>query len=358
MGVRHGHLLGRQCGPQQIDVPDVEGPFLAIGVRIQRREVAPFASLHLAHHPARSAFDHVGVQRPRVEQPGIGVQRQQRAIVVEHLLEMRDLPALVGAVAEEATAELVEDAATGHVVQGLEHRVARELVLVRDPAPEQEVEIGDVRELRRPAEATPALVVRFEQLLAQRLRDPGGRLLGLVGRVVAHERLAQLAVLAFQRFALIAPGSGDPAEQIGERRQAVARLVRKIGTAEERRAVGCQEHRQWPAAGPTVQHLVGQLVDVVEIGPLLAIDLDVHEIVVHQIGGGAVLEGLVGHDVAPVAGRVADRKEDRAVFATGGFERLVAPRPPVHRVVCVLLQVRRCFVVESIGHPNLRAATA
>ncbi len=54
-----------------------------------------------------------------------------------------------------------------------------------------------------------------------------------------------------------------------------------------------------------------------------------------------VLEGLVGHDVAPVAGGVANGDEDRAVELAGEVEDLRAVGVPVHRVVTVLDQVGR-----------------
>ena len=52
-----------------------------------------------------------------------------------------------------------------------------------------------------------------------------------------------------------------------------------------------------------------------------------------------VLERLVLHHVAPVAGRVADREQDRPVLLAGAGERLVAPGVPVDRVLGVLEQV-------------------
>ena len=61
-------------------------------------------------------------------------------------------------------------------------------------------------------------------------------------------------------------------------------------------------------------------VDLVDVGPLLAVDLDVDEQLVHHARGGVVLEALVRHDVAPVAGRVADREQDR-------LARCAWPRP-------------------------------
>jgi hypothetical protein len=53
--------------------------------------------------------------------------------------------------------------------------------------------------------------------------------------------------------------------------------------------------------------MVRALVDLVDIGTFLAIDFDVHEQRVHERRGRLVLEGLVRHDMAPMAGGVADR---------------------------------------------------
>jgi hypothetical protein len=47
------------------------------------------------------------------------------------------------------------------------------------------------------------------------------------------------------------------------------------------------------------------------------------------------------HHVAPVAGAVADRDEQRHVPALGLGKRLLSPLPPVHRVVRVLEEVWR-----------------
>src|SRR5699024_8423417 len=74
------------------------------------------------------------------------------------------------------------------------------------------------------------------------------------------------------------------------------------------------------------------------------------EPLVHHLGHGGILEGLALHDVAPVTGRVADRDEQRAVELAGERQGLLAPRPPLHRVVLVLQQVRRRLLGERVGH--------
>src|SRR5215467_10894925 len=70
---------------------------------------------------------------------------------------------------------------------------------------------------------------------------------------------------------------------------------------------------------------------------------------VHQAGDFLVLEGLTLHHVAPVAGRVADTEQDGFVFALRLFQRLLAPRVPVYRVVRVLQQVRARLIDEPVG---------
>ena len=65
-------------------------------------------------------------------------------------------------------------------------------------------------------------------------------------------------------------------------------------------------------------------------------------------GDGGVLEALVRHDVAPVAGGVADGEQDRLVGALGLGQRLGAPGPPVHGVVLVLQQIGAGLAGEAV----------
>ena len=63
-------------------------------------------------------------------------------------------------------------------------------------------------------------------------------------------------------------------------------------------------------------------VDRVDVGPLLAVDLDADEELVHQRRRRRVLERLALHHMAPVARRVADREQDRPVLGARPRERL------------------------------------
>ena len=143
-------------------------------------------------------------------------------------------------------------------------------------------------------------------------------------------------------------------QHLPERRHPVPRLRRVVRAAEERLAVRREEDRHRPAA-VAGERDDGVHVDRVDVRPLLAVDLDADEVLVHQRGGRLVLERLVLHDVAPVAGRVADREQDRLVLGAGARERLLAPRVPVHRVVGVLEEVGAGFLREAVHRDEIIA---
>src|SRR5689334_15947468 len=98
---------------------------------------------------------------------------------------------------------------------------------------------------------------------------------------------------------------GDGAQHLGKSGTAPARRRRKVSAAPERLAFRCQKHGEWPAA-LLAHERQRVLVDRIEIGPLLAIDLDVDEELVHEARDLVVLETLMRHHMAPMAGGVAD----------------------------------------------------
>jgi hypothetical protein len=149
---------------------------------------------------------------------------------------------------------------------------------------------------------------------------------------------------------MIAVEVRDPRQHVGEGRQAVARFPGEVGAAEERPlAVVGEEHGERPAAAALGEHLVRDLIDAVDVGALLAIDLDVHEALVEQPRGGLVLETFVGRDVAPMAGGVTDAEMNGLALAAGTFERLASPRVPLDRIVRVLPKVRTGFGHQMVG---------
>ena len=144
-------------------------------------------------------------------------------------------------------------------------------------------------------------------------------------------------------------GVDDRFHHHAEARHPAALVGREVGAAVEGHALGVEEDGHRPAA--LAGHRLHRLhVDRVDVGPLLAVDLDADEVLVHVGRGLRVLEGLALHHVAPVAGRVADREQDRLVLAPRAARAPPPPRIPVDRVVAVLEQVGTGLLGEPVGH--------
>ena len=166
------------------------------------------------------------------------------------------------------------------------------------------------------------------------------------------ERLAQRGGVLRHHLVVGAVCLRHALQHLAERRPSPARLRREIRAAPERRAVRGDEHGQRPAA-LLAQRMQRRHVEVVDVRPLLAVHLDVDEPLVHQRRGVRILERLVRHHMAPVAGGVADRQQDRFVLRSRLLQRRRPPRAPVHRIVRVLQQIRRGLVAEQVfrrGH--------
>src|SRR5438874_199718 len=285
------------------------------------------------------------------------INREQRAVVVQHLLEVRDHPVLVDRVAAESATQLVVDTALGHAAQrerrhvpGLEVRLGR--AGARLPAPEQPLDGLRVRELRCAAETPVAGIEAARELLAQaRERGPrelavGARRLRVEIREGRHERL----VLRAQLRGALPVELGDPEQQVLERRQPVARFLRKVGASEERPLiVVCEEHGERPAAAALRKHLLRHLVDAIDVRTLLAVDLDVDEVVVEDASRLFVFETFSLENVAPPAGGITHTQMNRLFFGACSFECFIAPRIPIDGIVSVLLQVRTRLGGEAVG---------
>ena len=312
---KHGVLIGTQRLPHGRGFPDVIAAFDTGGIGIEAGIEGAVRRAQFGEHPVGGAMGYLSEQQLARGGGGLGVGAEQQGVVVEHLLEMRNGPVPIDAVTVEATAQLVEQAALGHArqrqrrhVQGVQ--VRRLIGGARVPVAQRALHQRRVRKFRRGSEAAPFAIEAALELCAAALERGG------VERHRARcRRRLQLAQgvdygagLLAQFGFMVAVVVGDVGQKLAERGHAVARNRRKIGAAEERPLVVVhQEHGQRPAAAAPGQHLVRQLVDAIEVRAFLAIDLDVHEARVHECGGRRILEGLVRHDVTPVAGRVADR---------------------------------------------------
>ena len=164
----------------------------------------------------------------------------------------------------------------------------------------------------------------------------------VVGRGLGGHR-GQFVVQFARRIGDIAaprlPELGDLFKQVQKAGTAVFAFRRKISTPIKRLEFRREKTIQRPAATAGGGLHEGH-VNLVHVRAFFAVHLDAHEMFVEIRGHGFVLEGFSLHDVAPMAGRVADAQKNRPVFLPRPGERLFAPRVPVHRVVLVLEQVR------------------
>ncbi len=226
----------------------------------------------------------------------------QLRVVVEHLLEVRDQPVRIGAVAGKAAAQLVANPAVGHGLERDGRHAQGFGILAATPGSQQELECHGCRELGGAAKATAPAVE------GRRQTTHGGIELEVLRICAAWRKRELLAEVPRQQPCL--RGDFLPARPIRVRdagehprkpRQPMSVRGWEIRPAKERLQAWRQEDAHGPAAGPGHGLHRGH-VDLVEVGALLAIDLDRHEVAVQLLRDGGVLEGLPLHDVAPVAG--------------------------------------------------------
>jgi hypothetical protein len=280
--------------------PSEGEPFDAVGVSVLRRGEAALGETQLAQQVVERLLGDAAVAIVAGDDPGVEIRRGEQRVVVEHLLEVRDEPLPIHGVPVEPAADEVVHAAGSHRVERRRHHRQRALV-ASQVHPQQELEHRGLRELRSVAPAAPLDV----ELGSEPSRGFPQKRLGQ--RLVRRRQFARApnciddrSCLAGDVAAPLAVGVGDRDEHLLEARHSVARLGWVVRAAEERLARRREEDRHRPAA-LTRQRDDCIHVERVDVGPLLAVDLDVHEALVHQPGGLVIFEGLVCHDVAPVA---------------------------------------------------------
>src|SRR5258708_9320033 len=151
----------------------------------------------------------------------------------------------------------------------------------------------------------------------------------------------------FDALGFVAKQASDLSQHVHKARAAIARGLGEVSAAPDRLAIAVEKHGQRPPA-VFAKMVQGRHVDLVDVGPLLAVDFDVDEQLVHDGSDPFVFEAFMRHDMAPVAGCVADREQDRLVALLGFAERVRTPRPPVDRIGLVLQQIRARLMGEAV----------
>ena len=167
---------------EQLRTPQVVGTLgmltgLVQRVGVQARRETATGQRHLVGQPADDAAHHPLEQFPLLcaivwcrPQPATGVGAEQQRIVVEHLLEVRHLPAGVDRITVEAAADLVADATASHRLEGEQRPVVAQLL----GAHEQGVQHRRLRELGGAAEAAVAGIELGVHLGEQPMRGEVG----------------------------------------------------------------------------------------------------------------------------------------------------------------------------------------
>src|SRR5215510_2820913 len=236
----------------------------------------------------------------------------------------------------KSTSEMIVDTPAGHLARGQLGHIEEVFIATDMPVAQEIFQVRGIRELGLGAEAT----VHHIKIVCQstgRIRENVGRQFTRT-RFKAREFLQTLADLldTLRDFAgATVVGVRDCSQYAWESRTAIAVFRRKIRATVEGLLLRREEHREWPASLAR-QHLHDALVNVVEIRSLFAVHLDAHKVLIHDSRDALVLEGLVFHDMAPVARGVANREQERFVFSPRFLERFGSPRKPVYRVMGVL----------------------
>ena len=282
---------------------------------------------------------------------GLETSDDVERLIVKHFLEMRNEPFPVGRIAMDPEAKVIVDPAAPDLGEGFLYHRERFRVTGAEMVSQKKTEIRHHGEFRPHREAAPCLVVAFTILGAGLFKER--KIEGVAGRSAHHvgefDRDAQGGGLDLG--ALFHPGlvqlGGDQLDP-GTPRDG---FLREISAREKGMFVRRQHHRHGPAAA--AGHRLGHLhVDLVDIGTLLPVDLDRKEARVDDRRDLGILEGLVFHHVAPVAGGVADAEEDRLALLLRLGKGRLSPRPPVDRIARVLQQIGALFKDEPVEFPS------
>jgi hypothetical protein len=243
-------------------------------------------------------------------------------------------------------AEMIVDSAPGHVVE--RDLDGHQQLLVVGPGGHPQHQLhrharGKLVGVR--AEAARLHVEKLGQMPGhavdqRRLND---RFVGWISLGPPVEMGLNAVALLQQLGAVVAPELVNAVAHVQEV------FLRQIGASVDRTAIGHQPDRHRPTPLTPIHHGGDLHVDLVHVGPFLAIDFDEDKAVVDGPGDRFALESLVLHHVAPVTGGIPDAQEDGLVFLDRTGEGLLAPFVPVDGVVRVLEQVGAGRVDQAIG---------
>src|SRR5690554_762786 len=247
--------------------PHIERAFAALAVRVQAGGKTAVGEQHLALQPFNQAFTDVdkiiALPAPRRAR----IQAEQQGIVAEHLLEMRNLPDRIHAVAKKAAAEMIVQTQAGHGIKRVADDLGSGLIIQIHQCSQQR----GLREFRPAAEAA-VFLIKAGAGLSQQGFTGGGQIARSAGCRTGNglQRFVNLQMLVSELVTTISPDPMNALQKITKADHALTRFGREIGAGEKWRLTEwIKKHGQWPAAAPTVEKLVGELINAVQIRALL-----------------------------------------------------------------------------------------
>ena len=143
------------------------------------------------------------------------------------------------------------------------------------------------------------------------------------------------------------PKLADVLEDLHQARPTVTAIGRKIGSAVKRFQLRRKKNVERPAA-LSAHGLNERHINLVHVRALFAVHFDADKMFVQELRRRFVLKRLALHDVAPMAGGVADAEENGFVLVARFGEGRLTPGKPIHRIVRVLEQVRGLLAGQMI----------
>lgn len=260
---------------------------------------------------------------------------------------MRDKPGFVGGVARKSATEVIIDAALrdgleGFECCGLEGRAA----LVMRLLPEEGKQ-GGLRKFGCSAQAAVFGVAGVGDCMGG-LGDFGEGWNFCVRLCGGLPEMAGQGVTAGDGAVTVGvPQVADGGENLQKAGSAITWFGWEVGATPEGFEVWCQEHGERPTA--LLSHCMqGCHIESVNIRALFAVELDVDVVFVHESCDLGVLETLMCHDVAPMAGGISAGEENGPVGVARSCEGGWPPAIPVDWVCRMLEEVGACFLSEMV----------
>src|SRR5690606_20101452 len=224
--------------------------------------------------------------------------------------EMRHEPMAVNRITRKASPDMVVNPAEAHSAQSVKNGSCNAVVSSAHSGPPQQVGHGGVWKLGRRADASVNRIDQCLELASGLGNDLRWQSAGQ--RCRSYKTLQQGHSVNVYAVSVAAVDVVNCHQYVDKARPTPTRLLREVGAAPERFAGWSEEHCQRPAA-LLPKCMKSRHIDLVDVRSFLPVDFDVDEMLVHDCSDGRILEALVGHDVAPVAGGIANGEQDRFV---------------------------------------------